>query len=440
MKEKLKPVSGDHNPGVTPPISLAWSMWGLCAVFYLIGFFQRVAPGVMTIELMTEFQIGAASLGHLSAFYFYSYVAMQIPTGILADRLGPRRLLATGALVAATGSLLFSLADSLYWAAIGRLLVGGSVSVAFVGMLKLAAHWFPTARYALVSGLALFTGVVGAVAAGVPLRWMVDAVGWRSVMSGSAAFTFLVALAIWILVRDDPTEKGYISYARFAQPDSGSTPVGIISGIRLIFRYRNTALLFIVPGGIVGCILSFSGLWGVPFLTTHYHLSVTQAAGACSILLMAWAVGGPILGGLSDKIRLRKPLYVICTAVATLGWGIILYWPKLHHAGLLGFLAFTGFTSGAMIIGFAFEKESVPQHLSGTASGVINMGVMLGPTLLQPAMGYVLDRYWQGQTANGARLYDLVAYHHAFSLMMAWLVLSLILVMFTRETRCRPSA
>jgi MFS family permease len=83
-----------------PPAALAWSVWGLGALLYLIGFYQRVAPGVITDRLMTEFAIGGAALGNLSGFYFYSYVAMQIPTGMIADRWGPRRLLTVGAGVA----------------------------------------------------------------------------------------------------------------------------------------------------------------------------------------------------------------------------------------------------------------------------------------------------------------------------------------------------
>ena len=92
----------------TPPLSLAWTIWGFGATFYLMGFFQRVAPAVMTTELMQEFNLNATALGNLSAFYFYSYVSMQIPTGILADIWGPRRLLTTGAFVATVGALLFT--------------------------------------------------------------------------------------------------------------------------------------------------------------------------------------------------------------------------------------------------------------------------------------------------------------------------------------------
>ena len=57
-----------------PPARLAWTMWGLGAALYLYAFFQRVAPGVMTVELSADFALSASALGNLSAFYFYSYV------------------------------------------------------------------------------------------------------------------------------------------------------------------------------------------------------------------------------------------------------------------------------------------------------------------------------------------------------------------------------
>src|SRR3990172_7734724 len=149
-----------------PPFQLALTVWGLGALFYLIGFFHRVAPAVITTELMVEFSLSAAALGNLSAVYFYSYVAMQIPTGVLADHWGPRRTLAAGAAIAAAGTLLFALAHSLALVALGRLLIGASVGVAFVAMLKLSTHWFPASRFALFSGIALACGIIGAVFAG----------------------------------------------------------------------------------------------------------------------------------------------------------------------------------------------------------------------------------------------------------------------------------
>ncbi|MBU4073783.1 MAG: MFS transporter, partial [Proteobacteria bacterium] len=125
-----------------PPAALAWLVWGLGAAFYFTGFYHRVAPAVMTHQLMADFHIGAAALGNFSAFYFYSYFLMQVPTGILADYWGPRKLLAVGALVAACGTLLFASASSIIPANMGRLLIGGAVGVAFVAILRLLTRWF----------------------------------------------------------------------------------------------------------------------------------------------------------------------------------------------------------------------------------------------------------------------------------------------------------
>jgi len=174
---------------------LAWTIWGLGALVYLVAFFQRVAPAVMTEQLMADFAIGGAALGNLSAFYFYAYVAMQIPTGLLADRWGPRRLLASGTAVASVGGLLFALAPGFELAAAGRLLVGASVGVGFVAMLKLSSHWLEPRRFALVSGLLLMMGLIGGVIAGVPLRLAVDAFGWRPVMAVFAVSTAALASA-----------------------------------------------------------------------------------------------------------------------------------------------------------------------------------------------------------------------------------------------------
>jgi MFS family permease len=420
-----------------PPARLAWTMWGLGAALYLIGFYQRVAPAVITEELMQDFAIGAAGLGNLSAFYFYSYVAMQTPTGILADRLGPRRLLSIGALVAGIGGLVFALAPSFIWAGIGRLLIGGSVAVAFVGMLKLASNWFAPRQFALATGMALFCGIIGAVCAGVPLRLLVNAVGWRSVMVVSAIITLIVAIAIWLLVRDDPAEKGYASY--FSEHSEANESQTIIAGIREIFRYRNTWLLCLIPGGVVGCILTFSGLWGVPFLISQYGLLPSQAAGLNSAMLVAWAVGGPLCGGLSDRIGRRKPLYVICNIALVGAWAGIIFIPGLPLPLLTGLLLFAGLASGGMIISFAFIKESVPHDLGGTVSGIINMGVMAGPMILQPAVGWVLDMKWQGELLHGVKIYSFNAYRTGFSLMLAWVILSAVLIIFTKETHCRQN-
>ncbi len=421
-----------------PPAPLAWGIWGLGAALYLSGFFQRVAPAVMTRELMAEFAIAAAALGNLSAFYLYGYVAMQIPTGLMVDRFGPRRVLACGAAVAACGSFLFALAPSFSLAALGRLLVGGSVGVAWVATLKLAAHWFPAHRFALASGLALAAGMAGAVGAGVPLAWLVAGFGWRPVMLAAALAIAMLCAALWGLVRDDPAERGYASYFS-GRVAAGARP-SALQGLAEVLGYRNTWLMFLAPQGVVGATLSFGGLWGVPYLVTVHGYSNERAAFYCSALLLAWAAGGPVFGALSDRFRERKPLYLVGSFSALVLWAAVIFAERpLGPTLLLAALVVAGFASGCMVIGFAFAKESVPARLAGTAAGVANMGSMTGAMLLQPLIGWVLDRHWGGALLEGVRVYDAAAFRAGFTLMLGWLAVSLVAAFATRETGARQT-
>ena len=432
------PASIVHPPDTerVAPALMAWLSWGLGAAFYFSGFYQRVAPAVMTDQLMMDFGIGAAGLGNLSAFYFYSYVAVQIPTGVLTDRWGARRILSAGAIVAAVGALLFAGAPNLLTANLGRLMIGASVGVAWVALLKLAMHWFPPNRFAFVSGLGLFVGLAGAVSAGVPLRFFVDHFGWRPVMGASGAATLIIGLLIWLLVRNDPSERGYRSYSGIAgAPSSGS----LLAGLCAILRYKNLWLLTVGPSGVVGPLLAFAGLWGVPFLSTHYGMSPSKSAAFTSTMLVAWAIGAPVLGSLSDRVGRRKTVYVWGALAACIGWVVVLFVPGLPLWGLAGLFVLIGFASGGMIIGFAFTKESLPLRYAGTAGGVVNMGVMTGPMVLQPLMGWILDRHWGGGMANGARIYGLEAYHAAFLFMIAYSVMAVLILSLTDETHCRQS-
>src|SRR5580704_7143786 len=205
----VAPPSGARSGMKNAPFLLASAIWLIAALFYLTGFYQRVSPAVMTDELMRSFDLSAAALGNLSGFYFYAYVAMQLPTGILVDSWGARRLLIWGPLIAAGGTFIFGATGSFALACVGRALIGGATAVAWVVLLKLATHWFPARKFAMLSGLGLFFGNVGALLAQLPLRLGINEFGWRPVVIASAAVILLVGvLAMW-LVTNDPAEKGF---------------------------------------------------------------------------------------------------------------------------------------------------------------------------------------------------------------------------------------
>ncbi len=421
-----------------PPVWRSWVIWGIAASFYLAAFYIRVSPAVMTQELMRDFRISGRELGNLSAFYFYAYVLMQVPTGVLVDSWGARRLLIGGALGAAAGTFLFASGDSFVLACLGRALVGASTAVGWVVTLKLATHWFPARRFATLTGLGLLVGNIGALFAQVPLRLLVESFGWRAVAFASSGFMLLTGFLAMLLVRNDPAEIGCETYApevlRNREPES---LLHLLKGFRRIFGYRNTWLIFCAQGGFVGAMLSFTGLWGSPFLKARYGVTSATAAGVCSVMIICWACASPVCGFLSDRVGRRKTIYVGGAMTAAAGWAVLFYAPGLPLWAFIAFAAVTSLAAGAVILGFAYAKESVPVQFLGTTSGAINAGNMIGPMLLQPAIGWALDRQWTGQSAGGTRAYGVHEFQMAFALVLGWALLTVVLTSLTTETRCR---
>ncbi|MGH8698570.1 MAG: MFS transporter, partial [Burkholderiales bacterium] len=215
-----------YASGAVP--SHRWLMLGLAILAYMLGLFHRVAPAALAPDLVQAFATSAAALGVLAATYFWVYTAMQLPCGVLADTLGPRRLLFGGGLIAAAGAALFGLAPAFGWAALGRMLVGFGTAVAFVAALKLIATWFEERRFATLTGTVVLLGNLSSAAAGGPFAWVLQALPWRTVMLILAALSVAVAVGALLAVRDAPAGRGAV---RLASGDWRK-------GLRAVFRNR----------------------------------------------------------------------------------------------------------------------------------------------------------------------------------------------------------
>ena len=236
-------------------------VFALALASFVLSFFHRTAPAAIAGELTQAFAISGAVLGTLAATYFYVYTVLQIPVGVLADTLGPRKLLAGGSAIAALGSLLFALAPAWEIAAAGRTLVGIGVSVAFISILKVSAVWFPANRFATLAGMTMFAGNLGAVIAGAPLAWLVTQASWRSVFVGLAVLSALLAIASWWRVRDRPEDAGLPAVKPVA-PANARLPW--MHAVLRVIANRATWPAFLVNVGVGGSYLTFAGLWAVP--------------------------------------------------------------------------------------------------------------------------------------------------------------------------------
>jgi MFS family permease len=407
-------------------LRLALLGWATGALFFFYAWILRVAPSVMIDELMRDFAVGAAAIGNLSAFYFYGYAGMQIPVGLLMDRFGPRRLMTVAAAGCAAGCVLFALATSLWSLSLGRFVIGATAAFSLVGAMTVAGQWFPPARFALLSGLAMMLGMAGGVFGQAPLRLLVDRLGWQQASLALAAGGVVLALAAAATVRDGSRAAGGLRQ--------------VMAGLVQVGRNRQTWLIAIAGMGTTGPLLGFAGLWGVPFLTLTQGVDRTAAAGVTSMVFIGWGVGAPVVGWFSDRIGRRKPPFVVglmlsAAAMAGLAWAPGL---PLWAVSVLCFLC--GFGGAGQIVGFAAVRELNPPAAAGAALGFVNAVVTGAGALYQPLLGWLLDLAWTGEVAGGARVYGVAAYSTAFSVLVAGAVVGIACTLLMRETRCRQSA
>jgi sugar phosphate permease len=408
---------------------LPWFICGLGAVFYCYEYFLRITPSVMTSELMSAYNLKGGEVGNLSAFYYHAYVPMQIIVGLLMDRYGPRRLLTIACTLCAIGTYLFAGKYGLGLAEFGRFLVGFGSAFAFVGALKLATIWLPPNRFALVSGIIMCLGMIGAMCGDILLRAMVDGIGWRSTIYVSAAAGLVLTIILWSVIRD--ADKDH--------PDHHTHIInfkGVLAG--LVETLANSQIWLI---GIVGFLMytslsAFAELWGIPYLEQAHGFSKTTAAYANSIVFLGWAVGSPAWGWFSDFIQ-RRCLPIIIGAIASLIFvTVLLYLPTLSTYGVYLCLFMFGFFSSVQILIFAICHEASKIKVAGTAIALTNMIVMIGGNVFQPIIGKLLDMEWTGVLVHGARVYPVHAYHVALSVLPVCIIVACFIMYFVRETNC----
>ncbi|MGJ8669495.1 MAG: MFS transporter [Oceanococcus sp.] len=415
-----------------------WTGFALLATTFVLGFFHRVAPGVVAPDLMASFGISAAALGSLAAVYYYIYTALQIPSGILSDTLGPRYTVSAAGLIAAAGSVVFGLAEDFTTASIGRMMVGLGVSFTFVGLMKFNTLWFPENRYGLVSGLTLLIGNAGAVLAATPLAWVLAYASWREVFVSVGVVGCVLAVLTFILLRNKPEDAGFPNILTLqGKPLHSQAHRHWSREIYGALRNADVWPGFVVMFGVVGTALAFVGLWIVPLMQDVHGLSRTAAANCATVMLLSTAVGSLCGGSLSDALGRRKPLAILCALCALLGWLGLLYLPWGPGWSIYLLLALIGLSAGGCTVAYAVAKEVAPPMFSGMAIAVVNTGLFAGAAFAQPMFGWAMDVQWQGDIVEGLRVYSLEDYRRGLYLSAGLSLMGLIAALRLKETYCR---
>ena len=402
----------------------AWLVWALAALSFGYAFFHRVAPSVMVSDLMAEFAIGGAMLGTLSALYFYPYVLLQIPLGAMLDTVGTRRLLSLALMLAAAGSLLFGVSRQIELAYLGRVLIGIGSSVGFLGSLALARRWFPERRFAFLAGLSMFTAMTSGMVAQAPLAWFVEAFGWRSSLMLLAGVGFVLAALVVLLVRNAPADQPQ-------QPAASFDRAAFWLSLRQAAASLEVWKIAFVALTLSGPMLTLGGLWGTPYLIAAYDLSRPDAALLMSLLLLGWAVGAPVAGGLSDRLGRRKPILIAGCAVVCIMLSILIFISALPLPVVVCVMIVIGFAGGAMATCFALVRDVIPERLAGAATGIVNSLTVASGAVLQPVVGLLLDM----MATAGPASYTAASYRLSFLAVLFMALAGLLVAVRLRERR-----
>lgn len=415
---------------------IGWLICGLGAVFYSYEYLLRIAPSVMEPALREHFNLSATGFGHLSSVYYYAYVPMQLPVGLLLDRYGPRRLLTFACLICVIGTFLFTGTSNFWVAMSGRFLVGLGSAFAFVGVLKLATIWLPENRLAMVSGMTAALGAIGAMLGDNFLEMFVHQLGWVKTLNVTAIFGIGLMFVLWAGIKDKQgrhRQNGTVSTFK-----NGLVDLGIIARNKQIW-----------VNGMYGCLVYlpttvFAELWGIPYLKHAYNLSANSAGLANSLLFLGFTLGAPLMGYISDRLERRKFPMFLGASGAVVVMLTILYFPGLTELNIQILMFVLGLLYSAQAIVFAVGRELSPGEAAGTAMAITNMIVMLGALLLQPLVGYLLDYSLSARTGsaeltgvvvdNVHKLYSLGDYQFALAVIPFGIFLAAVLTFFLKET------
>ncbi len=367
-----------------------WIIFGVLAAQFMFVYFHRVSTAVVAPDLVQAFHMSGTALGLLSSGYFYTYASMQVPAGLLSDAWGPRKTIASFALVAALGAVIFGLSGNFGIAVVGRILVGFGLSTVFVSSMKVFSSWFTGREYARISGIFLAVGGAGWLVAATPLAVLSRWYGWRTVFVVIGIVTLFLGLVTWSVIIDKPG-KGRAEAKTESVPAGRrklAKDMGRILGER---RFWPLAVWSFINGGI---IFGFFGLWVGPYLMDVRGLSKIEAGNILAMVALSMIIGSPAIGYLADKvIPSRKFLLLFSSAIQASCWVLMLvYHTSIPHGLLYALFFIMGLTSVAStVVLLTATKELFPNEITGTSQGVMNLFPFAASVVFQPLIGLILD-------------------------------------------------
>ena len=391
----------------------------LCAG-YTVSQFLRTSLGVLSPNLMHDFNINPNNMGLLGGVFFLSFAIFQIPAGILIDKYGPRKVMSSVIIFAVLGSIIFALSNSFYILLIGRVLMGLGCSICLMGSLVLITRWTDSDQFSKLAGIILAVGGIGGLLATTPLSYFSELFGWRLSFWLAAAVTFCVMVLYYFILED---RKNDLILNR-----SNET----ISLKNLLFILKERNFKFMIPMSLMSysSLVVILGLWGAPYLKDIHGLDIVERGKILMLMAISWNIGSFVFGRLRSIFGNYKNVVIfgaIGVIILLLILSIITEINSIYLYILFCILGFFGAFSVALISHYQvlFDKEYMGRALS--TANFFNFG---GVFFVQWLTGKII--YLMGGDSTGA---PIEAYRLAFLFVAILLLISLCIYFFSNEKK-----
>ena len=344
---------------------------------YLLLNFHRVSMGILALDVAGDLGLTPVMLGSLGAAFMYPYGLIQVPSGLLSDILDPSLLVKLSCLLMALGSWAMAASRNYIHLVMARALLGFGSGLLYLPAIKILSQRYRSRNLGVILGLMTTAGNLGAVISTAPLAIAMGTIGWRAslnVIGLTCAGLFVCALAV---VRKE------------AAPGQGWHQGG------LPVLMRDKVLWILSAWMLVLCAtkLGWQSLWAGRYLTEVQGLDMVLAGTVLLALTLGGAVGGPIAGGLSDRLGSRRKVLLGVSLACSAWWLVPAFHgtlPYLAHFLLYGVL---GLASAGFVVAFAWTQEHVGREHSGLAMGILNSSGFFGTAISGQAVGRVLECY-----------------------------------------------
>jgi sugar phosphate permease len=406
-----------------------WVVFATVLLTYFLIVTQRTAPGLISDQLMKDFNVTASTIGLLTSIQFLAYAGFQIPIGILSDRFGPNLFLIGGALLNGLGTLVYSIAPNEFVLLLARLLVGMGDATIWVNLVLILSQWFKVKEFVGLLGLAGMAGSLGSLVATVPFSAWIALTGWRSSFFTMGIILFLCGILLYfVLVKkprqliknDSVTKKSSVKMVHKREKT--------LTMLRRIFSDRQAWATFLCHFGLVGTYVGFIGSWAVPYGMHVYGMTRSGASQLIMMGLFGAIIGAPLTSWISSRLESIKRPYIIVHMIVFFSWvAFLLFSGKPSFSMLILLFFIIGYGNGSSSLTFAVVRKSFAMKEVGVISGFANTGGFLSAVLLPSIFGKVLDHFHSAESSVG--------YHYGFMIPVIFSLVGLIGGILIKEQR-----